>query len=170
MGATMDVSGFTDGQIAAVMQAINQGEIQAAQLAQSKATSSDVKRFAQHMVTDHRDMQNKANTLLSRMQVTVTENPVSTQLRSDAQNELTMLQSETGRDFDRTYIDAQVRNHNQALELIDRITPNVKSTDFRSQLQSARPKIEQHLREAERLQQMSQGTTNKQHTSGSEDR
>src|SRR5271165_2052523 len=46
MGGSMDVSSLNDAQLAAVARAINQGEIQEAQLADSKAQAPDVKRFA----------------------------------------------------------------------------------------------------------------------------
>jgi hypothetical protein len=53
---------------------------------------------------------------------------VSNQLKRDAQDELSTLQGMSGRDFD--YIDAQVRGHNLALELIDRMLPNITDSDF----------------------------------------
>jgi putative membrane protein len=162
MGSAMDTSSLNDAQVAAVVNALNLGEIQEAQVAVSKAKSPDVKRFAQHMLTDHRDMQSKDAALLSRLQITPSENAVSNQLKTDAQNELSTLQNVTGRDFDREYIDSQVRAHNQALELIDRTMSSVKSSDLRNELQKARSKIEEHLREAERIQQsLQQGTTTK---------
>ncbi len=76
---------------------------------------------------------------------------------------MSALQSVRGHDFDRDYVDAQVRAHNKALELVDRIVPNIKSSEFKVQLQSTRPKIEAHLREAEQVQQkLMKGTTNAQ--------
>ena len=158
MGGSMDVSNLDDAQVAAVVQALNSGEIQQAQLAQSKAKSPDVKRFAQKMITAHRDMQTSDAALFSRLQITPSDNAVSNQLKTDVQNNMSTLQSMTGRDFDRDYIDGQVRAHNRALELVDRMAMNVKSSELRTSLQNARTKIEQHLRDAERIQQtLSQG-------------
>jgi putative membrane protein len=168
LGSSMDTSSLNDAQVAAVVHALNLGEIQQAQVAVSKAKSPEVKRFAQHMLSDHRDMQSKDAALLSRLQITPSDNSVSNQLKTDAQNELSTLQSATGKDFDRDYIDAQVRAHNQALELIDRMMSSVKSPELRAQLQKARPKIEDHMREAERIQQaLQQGTTSKQQSPSS---
>jgi putative membrane protein len=152
-GSSMDVSNLNDAQVAAVLQALNASEIQQAQLAMSKAKSPDVKRFAQKMLMAHREMQTTQATLLTRVHITPSDNAVSNQLKSDTQNEMTTLQSLSGRDFDRDYIDAQVRGHNHALELIDHMAPNVQNSEFRTDLQNARPKIEQHLKDAERIQQ-----------------
>jgi len=159
----MDVSSLNDAQLAAVIQAMNEGEIQAAQLAQNKASSAQVKRFAHDMLTAHRDMMNQYTALLARLQITPMHNAISNQLKTDAQTEMSTLQGVRGKDFDRAYVDAQVRDHNKALELIDRILPNVKNSEMKSSLQSARSKVEAHLRHAEQLQQdLQTGTTNTQ--------
>jgi putative membrane protein len=159
----MDVSNLTDAQTAAVIGALNEGEIEQAQLAMTKATSPEVKRFAGSMATAHRQMQNKATELLKRLQITPMDNAVSSQLKSDTQSEMTTLQSLRGKEFDRDYIDAQVRAHNEALELLDRMTPNVKNPELKSAINADRPKIESHLREAERVQQtLQKGNANSQ--------
>jgi putative membrane protein len=149
----VDVSSLNDPQLSAVVQTINEGEIQEAELALSKSTSPEVKRFATDMMSAHRDMQNKTSALLARLRITPSDNAVSNQLKSDAQNEMSTLQTTKGKDFDRDYIDAQVRNHNEALELVDRITPIVKSPELKAMLTNAHPKLEAHLRAAERVQQ-----------------
>jgi putative membrane protein len=152
MGGMVDLSTLNDAQFAAIIQAINADEIQEAQLAMTKATSPDVKRFARDMMVAHRDMQNRMTTLLGRLQITPSDNAVSNQLRSDTQGEMSTLEAMRGKDFDRNYIDAQVTNHNKAIEMLDRITPSVKDADLKAALMATRPKVEAHLREAERVQ------------------
>jgi putative membrane protein len=163
MASSVDLSTLNDSQFAAIVQAINEGEIEEAQLALGKATSQDVKRFARDMTAAHRDMQNKMTALLVRLEITPSDNAVSNQLKSDTQSELAALKTMRGKDFDRDYIDAQVRNHNEALELLDRITPTVKSSELKAALASVRPKVEAHLREAERVElTLQKGTANPQ--------
>jgi putative membrane protein len=163
MGGATDVSSLNDAQYAAVVQAVNQGEIQEALLALTKATSSEAKRFARDMAFAHRNLENKLNGLLSNLELTPSENAISNQIKSDTQNELQTLQTMRGRDFDRDYIDMQVTNHNKALELLDRIAPNVKSDELRIALTRVRPSIEDHLRQAERVQQsLQKGSTSVQ--------
>jgi putative membrane protein len=162
-GGSTDVSSFDDAQLAAVVQALNMDEMQSAQLAESKASSPDVKKFARDIMTQHRDMQNRANAVFSRVQITPNDNAVSTQLKTDAQSEMSTLQGMRGKEFDREYMDGQVRDHNHLLELVDRMTPNAKSPELKAELQSMRTKIEAHLRQAERIQQtLQKGTTSKQ--------
>jgi putative membrane protein len=158
-----DVSSLNDAQLAAVVQALNQGEVLEAQLAQNKAVSPNTKRFAKEMMNVHREMQNRTNALLARLQMSPSESPVSTRLKTDVQNETATLQTMRGRDFDRDYVDAQVRNHNKALELLDRITPIVKNPDLKAALASDRLQVEEHLRAAERIEEtLQKGAANAQ--------
>jgi putative membrane protein len=151
--AGMDVSLLNDEQLAAVLKAIHQGEIQEAQIAESKARSPDVKAFAQRMMRDHQQAMNKDMQLFSRLQITPSQNPISQQLQSDAQTHLANLQGLSGADFDRSYIDEQVRDHNSVLELLDRAIPNVKNAELKADMQNLRSMIAAHLAEAERIQQ-----------------
>jgi len=163
MGGSMDVSSLGDGQLAAIIQAIHQDQMQEAQLAEQRATSPELKRYARDMVTSQRNIMNENQSVLSQAQITPSDNAVSQQLRTDAQNEMSTLEGLRGRDFDREYLDDQIRSHNKALELVDRIIPNIKSPQLKAHMQSVRTRLEGHLREAERIQQkMQQGSTNKQ--------
>jgi putative membrane protein len=164
-GGTMDVSGLDDAQLAAVIQALHMGEILEAQMAEKKATAAEVKRFARDLSTQHRDMENRVNAVFTRIQITPSDNAVSNQMKNDTQNDMATLQAMKGKDFDREYIDAEIRDHNRALELLDRAIPNAKSAELKTELQNARTKVEAHLRMAEKIQQMLQkGATNKQRT------
>jgi putative membrane protein len=157
-----DISGLHDAEIASVLHTINAGEVEEAQLAETKAVSPEVKHFARHMTTDHKDMKAKDKALLTRIHVTPNDNALSTQLKTDGQSELTTLQGDSGKDFDRAYMDAQVKGHRHALDLIDKMSPNVKNPEFRAQIQGARARVEQHLQEAERIHRsLDQGTTSK---------
>jgi putative membrane protein len=117
------------------------------------------------METEHRDMQSRANAVFSRSQMTPSENPVSARMKSEMQSELSSMQSMRGKDFDRAYIEAQVRDHDTMLELIDRMTADARNPELRAELENMRPKVDAHMRKAETLQQTlmtPKGTTNKQ--------
>jgi putative membrane protein len=162
-GGTADVSSFDDAQLASVMEALNMGEMQVGQFAEGKAMSPEVKKYAREMMTQHRDMENRANIVFTRLQITPSDNAVSTQLKTDAQNDMSTLQAMRGKEFDREYIDEQVRAHNHMLELMDRMLAIAKNPELKADLQSARMKVEAHLRLAERIQQVLQkGATSKQ--------
>lgn len=161
MGGPMDVSSLSDAQFAGVLQTINQGQIQEALLGQNKGSTADVKRFAREAVASHRAAQNKESALFARLQLTPTDSAVSNQIKSDTQNDVSNLQSMHGKDFDRVFMDSQVRQLNSALELVDRIMPDVHSSELKTELQNVRAKVDAHLKDAERVQTtLGQGKTN----------
>lgn len=156
MGGLPDTSGLNDSQIAAMVASIHEGEIQQAQLAAAKAFSTAVKRFAEHMISAHQNMSRHDAIVLSREKMTPSDNAISNQLRTDAQDRLSALQSIHGRDFDRQYIDGQVRDHTKALELLIQVMPTVKNPDLKEDLQAARTQVEDHLQMAKKVQQQLQ--------------
>jgi putative membrane protein len=144
-----NTSNLDDPQIAAVVIALDQGEIQEALFAQSKSTSSAARRFAAHLLTSYEDMLTKSQVDFSRAQVTASDSAVSLQLQGDGRRDLATLQSTRGQSFDREYIDKQIVAHKQALDLIDGMLPNVTSPELRADLRDVRSKVYGHLREAE---------------------
>ena len=148
--ATPDTSSLRDPEIAAVLSAINQGEVQEAQLAIQKASSGDVKRFARNMLSAHGDMLKKEKMLFARLQITPMDNAVSRQLKNDVQTEqVPKLQGLHGKDFDRDDMQGQIEGHRHALDLLDRMIPEAQNTDLKTDMQNARPMVEEHLRAAD---------------------
>jgi len=149
----MEVSGFTDGQLAAVIVALNDQEIEESQLATTKASSKDVRAFARDMVAAHRDMLNASKALFDKLHVTAADNAVSSKLKTATLNQMTTLEEQTrGYDFDDNYVDAQVRAHNTALDLIDRMILDASSPDLKAALQEDLSKVDAHLQAAAHLQ------------------
>jgi putative membrane protein len=150
-----------DAQIAAVTNAVSTGEVQQAQLAQSKATRTDVKQFAQMMVNDHRMEMQKQTQLLQRLQIAPQSNPVAMQVSTESQDNLDALRDAKGKEFDKQYMQDQVKAHQKALDLLDnQLIPNAKNPDLKANLQQMRPKIAEHLRKAQSIQEkIEQGTS-----------
>jgi putative membrane protein len=143
-------AGMTDEQIAAVTNAANTGEVDQAKEAVKKARSAKVKQFAQHMVTDHGAAFKQQNDILKKANLTASDNPTSQQLQSDGKQVMAKLQSATGADFDRQYMDAQVKQHQQVLETLDnKLIPDAKNAELKSYLQTIRGKVADHLKSAQ---------------------
>jgi putative membrane protein len=145
---------LTDDQILYVLHAANLAEIEQARIAEKKAQNARVKRFASMMLKDHGDADSKGNDVAKKTRASLTPSDVSNRLESDAKQMTAAVSAEkAGKDFDRSYIDAQAKEHRAVLESIDReLLPSVKSPEVKELLQTVRPKIEGHLREAEDIQ------------------
>jgi putative membrane protein len=146
-------SPLNDDQILHVLHTANGGEIEQARMAQKQAKNARVKQFAAMMIKDHSDADKKGNDVAKKSNASPTANDVSRNLESEAKQMTSAMSNQKGSDFDRSYMDAQVKEHQAVLDLIDKqLLPNAKSADVKSMLQALRPKIEGHLKEAQEIQ------------------
>ncbi|HET7543161.1 MAG TPA: DUF4142 domain-containing protein [Polyangiaceae bacterium] len=141
---------LTDAQIAAITEAANTAEIAQGKIAQAKSQDAAVKRFAAMMVNHHGEAKKKQAALKLKTE----ESGASTALRSDAEATRDALNASTGGDFDKTYIAAQIKGHQQVLDTInDKLLPNVKDERLKAYLLEIKPTVEQHLKQAKQLQE-----------------
>jgi putative membrane protein len=153
-GGTTNEAPLTDEQIVSVLHIANAGEIEQAKLAQQKGASAKVKQFAAMILRDHTDADNKGKELAQKNKFSMmATTPTGTNLENDAKQFTQSMQSMRGADFDRAYIDAQVKEHQAVIDLIDRkMMPNVQHADLKNLLNTVRPKLEMHLKEAKDIQ------------------
>jgi putative membrane protein len=143
---------LSDDQILQVVHTANQGEIAQAKLAKGKAQDARVKKLAAMMIKDHTAADHKAMALAKKLNGP-TPSATSTSLESDAQNNTTTLESESGADFDKGYVDTQVKEHQAVLDLIDQqLLPNAKDANVKTFVTGVRAKVAMHLQHARELQ------------------
>jgi putative membrane protein len=143
----------SDAQIAAIVMAANTGEINTANLAQTKSTNDQVKAFAADMIKDHTAMNDQATALATKLNMTPEDNVTSTHLKTMGDKTMAKLQGLTGTAFDKAYVDSAVMDHKQVLAMIDKtLLPNAKNGELKAMLKSARPTIAQHLQHSQQLQ------------------
>lgn len=144
---------LNDDEIATTIAAGSMSEIELARLAQAKAKDPRVKKYAAKMVTDRTDATHKQVAMMNKESLKIAENPASMQLMTDSSNVLDSLKSQTGSEFDRTYMDAEVKDNQQFLDLIDqKLLPNAKNPDLKAFIDDLRPMVERHLKDAQTLQ------------------
>lgn len=145
---------LTDDQIVQVTHLANLGEIDQSKLAQKKAKDARVKKLASMSLKDHQDADTKGQALAKSAGYAATASPVGAALVGDEQGATSTLQAAKGADFDKAYVDAQVKELRGVLTLIDQqLAPNAKSPELRAYLTDLRPKIADRLSDWEKLQQ-----------------
>ena len=91
-------------------------EIQSSQLALSKQADSDTKPFAEKMVQDHQKTSSELKGLVEGSMVKLT---LPTSLDAEHQKMLNELNAKSGKDFDQTYDQIQVKAHREAVALFE---------------------------------------------------
>jgi putative membrane protein len=147
VGANM---ALTDAQIVSIMSTANTGEMDQANAALARGTSAKVKGFAQHMIKDHTQAGKDFTELAQKKALAGQDSDVSHKLDTDGKSLLTRLESTPiGSDFDRRYMDAQVKEHQDLLDLLDsHLIPGAKDDDLTSLLKKVRAKVSDHLKMA----------------------
>jgi len=142
-----------DAQIAAIVVAANQVDINAGQLAKSKAENKEVKAFAERMVTDHTGVNKSAVDLVTKLKVKPEENETSRTLRSNGADTVKKLKALHGKEFDKAYVDNEVSYHQAVLDAVDNtLIPNAKNDELKSLLVKVRPAFVAHLDHAKHIQ------------------
>jgi putative membrane protein len=142
-----------DAQIAAIVVAANQVDIDAGKLAESKSSSKEIKAFAQRMITDHTGVNKTATELVTRLKVKPEENPTSTSLRKGGEDTLKRLKVLKSSEFDKGYVDNEVTYHQTVLDAVDKtLIPSAKNEELKALLIKVRPAFVDHLEHAKHLQ------------------
>ena len=150
--------GLTDPQIAAIVVAANQVDVDAGNLAVKKTKNADVKKFAEQMVTDHTAVNKAAGDLVAKLKVTPEETDASKGLVSGGAENLAKLEKLDGAAFDKAYVDNEVAYHKAVIEVLDtKLIPSASNAELKSTLVSVKPTIEEHLKHAEMLQSQLEG-------------
>ncbi len=102
------------------------------------------------MITHHGQAKQKQ----AKLKLKVEESGVSTALHADSDATLNALNTDSGKDFDQTYVAAQIAGHQKVLDTInDQLLPNVKNANLKAYLEQIKPTVEAHLAQAKQLQQ-----------------
>jgi putative membrane protein len=151
--AWAESAGPTDPQIAAIVVAANQVDIDAGNLAKSTSGSSQVKDFAQRMITDHSGVLKAAVDLVTTLKVTPEPNPTSQSLTKGGEDNIAALKKLTGPGFDKAYIDHEVTYHQAVINAVDQtLIPNAQNQELKALLVKVRPAFVAHLEHAKNLQ------------------
>ena len=124
----------------------NMAEVQAGKLAQSKASSDEVKTFAQHMVEDHGNMLKEQEIMAQAKGVSLPKAPGKAE-----KSALKKLQSESGAQFDRDYMQQMVKGHEKALKLVQETANSAKDRELKQAAEKAAPEVEKHLEMAKEI-------------------
>ena len=122
------------------------GEVQAGQLAATKARSARVKTFAKTMVDAHGKTTQQLMTIAQSKGVTPDATPPQM-----VQDQLTALNTARPAAFDRMYMRDQVMDHMAAVKAYQDEIANGQDADLKAFATSTLPVIQQHLRMARQL-------------------
>jgi len=152
-GARASDQDLTDAQILKVTETVNSGEIQQAKLARGKTKSTPIKQFAMHMISAHTKA-NEQGAMLSKQEKLAPEaSSLAADMSAKGAATLDALKTASSSEFDKTYIDAQVQQHQTVLNMFsEKLIPSASDAALKAQLEAAKKMVESHLAAARKLQ------------------
>jgi len=120
------------------------GEVELGKVAAQQATSDEVKKFGQRMVTDHSKGEDELKTIAQHRGITL---PSDLEAKDKAL--MTRLSKLHGATFDRTYIRNMVTDHKQDVAAFRRESTSGKDPEVKEWAARMLPTLEEHLKEAE---------------------
>jgi len=152
-GTTAPATQLSEPQIAMITDLANTAEVEQGKLAQSKAKSASVKKFAAMMVKHHTEAKTDQAKLFKQLSLTPAQSEDATVLKDGADRTLGSLRGADGPAFDTAYIDSQVDEHQKVLDTIDqKLLPAAKTEELVSGLKKMRDTVESHLKQAKSIQ------------------
>jgi putative membrane protein len=144
---------LTDGEILQITHTANNSEIDQARLALSRSKDARVRSLAQMMVQDHSQADKKGMVLAKKENLKREPSATSESLESDAQSTTGTLKAEPAADFDKNFVDEQIREHRAVLDTIDRkLIVNATNPQLKAYLTEIRAAVASHLRDAQDVQ------------------
>jgi putative membrane protein len=121
-------------------------EIRLSQLAESKASSPEVKKFAEKMVTDHTALEAKMKPFADMWGLT----PASS-LDAEHQAVYDKLNGLSGSDFDKQYMMAMQMDHQKALDAFKMEESSTTDAKFKKAVAEGEKKVADHKMMADKL-------------------
>lgn len=124
-------------------------EVRLGELGQQKASNTGVKRFASMMVHDHTGANDQVKTLAAQRNVTLPDAPAS-----DNQKKVDDMAKKTGKDFDKSFMDAMVNDHEKTIDLFKDASGKANDADVKAFADNTLPKLQMHLDSAKAIRKM----------------
>ena len=143
---------LSDSNVISVLDRLDEGEIDAAQLAQTKASDPAVQAFAGRVIQEHREL-SEANGRLAR-QLTLQPEPsaLASQLQQAHEQAMRQLRGLSGPAFDRVYVKHEIRQHVWAFNFLETTAESEGNLPLKQELVRTGPDLLSHISAARALE------------------
>jgi putative membrane protein len=139
------------GEILAELHMANASEVDLGKVAEQRAQSKDVKAFGKRMVKDHTALDKDARSWAKKNKVTVGAAPQDDMRKM--QDLKQRLESLSGAEFDKTYMQAMAEDHANDLNKVQTFEQQTTDKSLKKLLEKARKVIASHKKDADKLVQ-----------------
>jgi len=121
-------------------------EVELGQLAVQKASSQEVKEFAQRMVDDHTKANEQLKQVAAQEHIDLPQQPNAKDKATKAR-----LEKLSGERFDKAYMNDMVKDHQKDVAEFERESKTTKDPAVKSFAEQTLPTLRDHLKEAQKI-------------------
>lgn len=140
-----------DGEIIAHMEAINNGQINAAKVAKDKKVDADVMKFADMVIEQHGANLQQVTDLSSKIEIAADETSAVKKFKESGDKDLAKLSKLDDAKFQKAYIQAIIKGHTDADKMLTHFEKKAQNADLKQYLVDTKTVVEQHLAAAKQL-------------------
>ena len=123
-------------------------EVQAGQLASTKATDPEVKKFAEMLVKDHTAANDELIKMANGKHVELPPGP-----SHGERKDIEKMGKQGGAAFDKEFMSMGVKDHRKDVKDFEKASGKVKDLELKAWIDKTLPRLREHLAMAEKLQQ-----------------
>ncbi len=136
----------------ATIAAIDKNEILVSVVASNKKTDSGVADFAKMMIEQHGSNLTQIIEMAHNMHVSSLAGGEAEKISAQGKKDMMALGALPGNEFDKAYVNAMVKRHQAALDLIEhQLMKTAKSEEIKKFLTDTKAAVERHLADAKKL-------------------
>lgn len=153
LAPSVEAAAMTDANALALLMAINNHEIAAANVAlEEKKVDGDVEDFAEMMKKEHTANNVDTGKLATKLGIKPEENDDIKAMAKKEGKALVKMRALDKEAFSKAYIDSMVTGHSEALAKIDQAMTSATNEDLKKHLKDTRDHVAHHLEEATEVQ------------------
>jgi putative membrane protein len=123
-------------------------EVAMGKLAQEKGTNERVKAFGTMMVNDHSKAEQEIKDLSAKKSITLPAD-----LSDDTKKHMDDLSKKSGKDFDKSYIDMMVDDHEEDVKAFEKASNDVSDEEIKTWARNTLPTLQAHLDSAKAIKE-----------------
>jgi predicted outer membrane protein len=151
---SVQATSIKNSEAAAVVRAVNQGEIDEANAVLGRLRSEPAKNLARMMNDEHSAALRELDRIVSSSGIALKENEKVRSLQKDAQDNLRDLKETDAKDLDMKYVTLQIEQHEEVLEMLDdKLIAETNDPSLSQFLRDQRGKIASHLERAKQAKE-----------------
>lgn len=144
--------GMTDANILAMLMAVNDTEIGAANAAIEKDVDGDVKGYAEMMVKHHTENNEDTKKLSDKIGVKPEESDQCKAMKLKEAEHLKAIKVLDKAAFSKAYVEMMVAGHTAVLGKLDAAITTTQNADLKEHLEDTKKTVQHHLDEAKEIQ------------------